>query len=292
MATAPKAPSFPPPPPLPSNRPPHRPGAPAESHYAPPHAPPAPHRLPSEPDLPTDPGSSEEPIIEITSLSIPSPSSRPPGRGPQRRPLLPYPLRPSARRPRPQSSSALSHAPATSPIRRPCSRRGSRSSSDRPLLVEGPAGVGKTDLARALAETLGRPLVRLQCYEGLDEAKALYEWDYAKQMLYTQLLATRSREEIARSRDRSPTPSIAVAQQRGRVLRASASLSRARSLPRSRARRPSVLLIDEVDRADPEFEAFLLEVLAENQVTIPELGTIKADASAARDPHHATRRAT
>lgn len=134
----------------------------------------------------------------------------------------------------------------------------------RPLLLEGPAGVGKTDLARAIAETLGRPLVRLQCYEGLDEAKALYEWDYAKQMLYTQLLRetgklTEATGEGAESflfskRFLIPRPLLAALE----------------------SPTPAVLLVDEVDRADPEFEAFLLEILAESQVTIPEIGTVKA----------------
>ncbi len=144
----------------------------------------------------------------------------------------------------------------------------------RPLLIEGPAGVGKTDLARALSETLERPLVRLQCYEGLDEAKALYEWDYAKQMLYTQLLRDSvSKEAIAGG-------SIADAVER--LGGADAAFFTKRFmisrplLTALESEAPVVLLIDEVDRADPEFEAFLLEILAENQVTIPELGTIRA----------------
>jgi len=144
----------------------------------------------------------------------------------------------------------------------------------KPILVEGPAGVGKTDLARAAAEALGRPLVRLQCYEGLDEGKALYEWDYAKQMLYTQLLRDVIAEQVAGS--------ATVAEAADRVARSDATFWSDRFLiarPLLAALQsaiPAVLLIDEVDRSDPEFEAFLLEVLSEFQVTIPEIGTIGA----------------
>jgi MoxR-like ATPase len=147
-------------------------------------------------------------------------------------------------------------------------------SLERPLLVEGPAGVGKTDLARALAEALSRELIRLQCYEGLDEAKALYEWDYAKQMLYTQLL----REAVATRTAGATT----LAEAADRVAGADEAFFSRRFLierPLLRAlthEAPVVMLIDEIDRADPEFEAFLLEVLAEGQVTIPELGTVRA----------------
>jgi MoxR-like ATPase len=145
---------------------------------------------------------------------------------------------------------------------------------ERPLLVEGPAGVGKTDLARALGDGLGRELVRLQCYEGLDEAKALYEWDYAKQMLYTQLL----REAVGAQ----TAGATSLADAADRVAGADAAFFSRRFLverPLLRALtsdQPVVMLLDEVDRADPEFEAFLLEVLSERQVTIPELGTVRA----------------
>ena len=145
---------------------------------------------------------------------------------------------------------------------------------ERPLLVEGPAGVGKTDLARAVAEALGRELVRLQCYEGLDEARALYEWDYAKQMLYTQLLRetvgaqTAGAASLAEAADRVSGADAVFFSRRFLIER---PLLRALS-----SEAPVVMLIDEIDRADPEFEAFLLEILAERQATIPELGTVRA----------------
>ena len=145
---------------------------------------------------------------------------------------------------------------------------------NRPILVEGPAGVGKTELAKVLAEALRRPLIRLQCYEGLDEAKALYEWKYAKQLLYTQILRERIGELVA------DAPSLADAVDR--VARQEDAFFSYRFLsPRPLlgailADEPVVLLIDEIDKAEVEFEAFLLEVLSDWQVSVPELGTIKA----------------
>jgi len=144
----------------------------------------------------------------------------------------------------------------------------------KPILIEGPAGVGKTDLAVSLGRWLEVPVTRLQCYEGLDEAKALYEWQYGKQLLYTQLLRDRLSAILGEASDLetltgrlhdfddiffspdflAPRPLLKAMQQQG----------------------PSVLLIDEIDKSDEEFEAFLLEVLADYQVTIPEIGTIKA----------------
>jgi MoxR-like ATPase len=144
----------------------------------------------------------------------------------------------------------------------------------KPILVEGPAGVGKTELARALSQALGREFLRLQCYEGLDEAKALYEWEYAKQLLYTQLLKDKIGEMV------QGTSSLSEAADR---LASSDAVffSERFLLPRPvlqalRTERPALLLVDEIDKADPEFEAFLLEVLSDNAVTIPELGTIQA----------------
>ncbi len=145
---------------------------------------------------------------------------------------------------------------------------------EKPVLVEGPAGVGKTEFARALAQATGRELIRLQCYEGLDEAKALYEWEYAKQLLYTQLL----KDKIGELLQGAATLEAAA----DRVAKSDAVFFSERFLlPRPilkalMSEQPSLLLIDEVDKADPEFEAFLLEVLADNAVTVPELGTIKA----------------
>ncbi len=145
---------------------------------------------------------------------------------------------------------------------------------ERPVLVEGPAGVGKTELAKTLADIAGRPLIRLQCYEGLDEGKALYEWKYAKQLLYTQLL----RERIGELIKDAPSLPDAVARIAGQddAFFSFRFLSPRPLLSAILNERPVVLLVDEIDKAEPEFEAFLLEVLSDYQVSVPELGTIRA----------------
>ncbi len=145
---------------------------------------------------------------------------------------------------------------------------------ERPVMIEGPAGVGKTELAKVLAEATSAPLFRLQCYEGLDEGKALYEWAYPKQLLYTQILRDKVGEVL------SGTQTLAQAVDR-LASQEDAFFSERFLLPRPllaalRSPTRAVLLIDEVDRADPEFEAFLLEILSDFQVSVPELGTLKA----------------
>jgi MoxR-like ATPase len=145
---------------------------------------------------------------------------------------------------------------------------------EKPILVEGPAGVGKTELAKVLAASLGTDLIRLQCYEGLDEAKALYEWEYPKQLLYTQILRDKIGEVVTGAASLTEAVDRLAAQEDAffseRFLLARPLLSAIR------APRRVVLLVDEVDRSDAEFEAFLLEVLSDFQVSVPELGTLKA----------------
>ena len=145
----------------------------------------------------------------------------------------------------------------------------------KPVLVEGPAGVGKTELAKATASYFGLPLIRMQCYEGLDEAKALYEWKYGKQLLYTQILKDKLGEQLR------STENLHDALDRLHSLDDvffSEQFLEARPLLKA-LQQPAgaVLLVDEVDKADQEFEAFLLEILSDFQVTIPEIGTITAD---------------
>lgn len=144
----------------------------------------------------------------------------------------------------------------------------------KPILAEGPAGVGKTELAKAWAASLDMPLIRLQCYEGLDESKALYEWEYAKQMLYTQLLRDTLRNVLG-DVDSLATAAKRLAQEEDVFFSENFLLPRP-LLTALTSDKPVVLLIDEIDRADVEFEAFLLEVLSDFQVTVPEIGTITA----------------
>ncbi len=144
----------------------------------------------------------------------------------------------------------------------------------KPLLCEGPAGVGKTELAKAIACATERELIRLQCYEGLDETKALYEWEYAKQMLYTQLLRDKLHEELAGTRSLVEAADRLAGEED--VFFSQRFLLQRPLLKAILSEQPTVLLIDEIDRADAEFEAFLLEVLSDFQVTVPELGTLRA----------------
>ena len=144
----------------------------------------------------------------------------------------------------------------------------------KPLLVEGPPGAGKTELALAAAKALQKPLIRLQCYEGLDETKALYEWQYGKQLLYTQLLKDKLHDVLKDA----PTLNEAM----GKLLSledlffSEDFLSPRPLLKALREKEGAVLLLDEIDKADEAFEAFLLEILSDYQISIPELGTFRA----------------
>jgi MoxR-like ATPase len=144
----------------------------------------------------------------------------------------------------------------------------------KPVLVAGPAGVGKTELAKAAAVFMGVPLIRLQCYEGLDESKALYEWKYGKQLLYTQLLKDKLDGIIAG--EASLAESIERLHQYDDIFFSPRFLEPRPLLKALQEKDGAVLLVDEVDKSDDEFEAFLLEILSDFQVSIPEIGTIEA----------------
>ena len=145
---------------------------------------------------------------------------------------------------------------------------------EKPILVEGPAGVGKTELAKALAAWRGLKMIRMQCYEGLDEAKALYEWKYAKQLLYTQILKDKLGEVLGGA----DTLSAALGKLHdfGDVFFSKEFVEPRPLLQALEQEKGCVLLVDEIDKSDAEFESLLLEILSDYQVSIPELGTVVA----------------
>ena len=146
---------------------------------------------------------------------------------------------------------------------------------EKPVLIEGPPGVGKTELAKTTAEMLELPCIRLQCYEGLDESKAIYEWKYGKQLLYTQVL----KETLTDILDgaKGLAQSVAKLHEFGDIFFAEDFLEPRPLLKALREEESCVLLIDEVDKSDHEFESLLLEMLSDYQLSIPEIGTVKAD---------------
>jgi len=144
----------------------------------------------------------------------------------------------------------------------------------KPVLVEGPPGVGKTELAKTTALMLEMPLIRLQCYEGLDEAKALYEWKYGKQLLYTQVLKEKLGDLLQGARGLAE--SVNRLHQFGDIFYSEDFLEPRPLLRAMQQEKGAILLIDEVDKSDYEFESLLLEILSDYQVSIPEIGTVKA----------------
>jgi MoxR-like ATPase len=144
----------------------------------------------------------------------------------------------------------------------------------KPVLIEGPPGVGKTELAKTASEMFTLPLVRLQCYEGLDESKAIYEWKYGKQLLYTQVLKEALDEVLQGAKGFSQ--SVAKLHEFGDIFFSNEFLEPRPLLKAIREENGCVLLIDEIDKADHEFESLLIEILSDYQISIPEIGTVKA----------------
>jgi len=147
----------------------------------------------------------------------------------------------------------------------------------KPILVEGPPGVGKTELAKTTSELLKLPLIRLQCYEGLDEAKALYEWKYGKQLLYTQVLKEKLGDLLKGAQGLAE--SVERLHQFGDIFYSEDFLEPRPLLKAMQQDKGAILLIDEVDKSDFEFESLLLEILSDYQVSVPEIGTVKATTS-------------
>ena len=145
---------------------------------------------------------------------------------------------------------------------------------EKPVLIEGPPGVGKTELAKTTAEMLSLPCVRLQCYEGLDESKAIYEWKYGKQLLYTQVLKETLSEILEGAK--GLTQSVSKLHDFGDIFFSEQFLEPRPLLKALKEEQGCVLLIDEVDKSDHEFESLLLEMLSDFQLSIPEIGTVKA----------------